>query len=122
METEESINEEGLKPTSIRLPKTLKKRLAQACLDKEMQKTEAIIEAIEMWVSRDTVVVAPAPSPTLSPSKREAGRNAEWHSKLDVILDHGDEDDRKGIQANLRWGAESVEKKMRGKRPEKKAG
>lgn len=36
------------------------------------------------------------------------GRHSEYHAMLDEILDHGSEADIIGIQANLRWGSESV--------------
>lgn len=35
-------------------------------------------------------------------------RHAEWHRKLDLVLDHGTERDRIGIQQNLEWAAEHV--------------
>lgn len=38
-------------------------------------------------------------------------RNAEWHALLDTILDHGSKEDVTGIQANLRWGAEAVQRR-----------
>jgi hypothetical protein len=47
-------------------------------------------------------------APTLTLEQRE---RAEWHKLLDIILDHGDEDDVTGIQRNLIWGSRDVKKR-----------
>lgn len=48
-------------------------------------------------------VAAPAPAPM-------GTKHAKWHAMLDDILRDGTPEDVTGIQANLRWGAESVAK------------
>lgn len=39
----------------------------------------------------------------------EPQRHSEWHRKLDLILDHGSERDKIGIQQNLDWAAEHIQ-------------
>ena len=64
---------------------------------------EATIQAFEQWLGSPPVVT------TASPSGFASSRHAEWHRLLDIILDHGTQEDVIGIQANLKWGAGAVE-------------
>ena len=62
----------------------------------------------EMWRRYEESLL---PAPKAEQSKTVARRHTEWHALLDTILDHGTKEDIVGIQANLRWGAESVSKR-----------
>jgi hypothetical protein len=72
---------------------------------------EATIQAFQQWLSKVSKPQPEAPeqpAPTPLPH-----RHAEYHAMLDVILDHGQEADVTGIQANLRWGSESVQRRRK---------
>lgn len=37
--------------------------------------------------------------------------NIAWHDRLEAVLNDGTEDDRQGIEQNLKWAVESVERR-----------
>lgn len=69
--------------------------------------SDSVNEALRIWLAGEK-----HPPTEARPGHSVSGRrHAEWHTMLDTILDHGGPDDIIGIQANLRWGAESVSKR-----------
>lgn len=78
---------ETLKPTSIRLPQSLKKRLDRACLDRDVTKQDAVIVAIEQWVNGPAVAPSTSPAP-VEASNRPPYRkeNSRWHAIVEAVL------------------------------------
>ena len=37
--------------------------------------------------------------------------NKKWHDMLEIILNDGTDDDRRGIEQNLKWAVESIERR-----------
>ncbi len=67
-------------------------------------KAQPVLKALlDRWLEDPGVTAGSPPAPSAA-----TGRHAEYHAMLDEILDHGTEADVIGIQANLRWGSESV--------------
>jgi len=103
---------ETLKPTSIRLPQPLKKRLDQACLDRDVKKQDAVILAIEAWLA-GTTPVGVADGPPFATAERPLYRraNQRWHAILEDVLN--DPDEALGIQKNLEWAERTILEKRR---------
>jgi hypothetical protein len=71
-----------------------------------------VLGLLRGWLGDEAAV---ASAPATPPPKRQ---HQEWHDRLDLILDHGEEKDIVGIHANLEWGAESVARR----KPRRRAG
>lgn len=77
---------------------------------------DLIAEAVAM---RGDWVTAPPPHPVLvPPAPAYAEANAEWHRKLEGILQEGTDSDRNGIHTALDWAFNCI----RGRTPKKRSG
>ena len=102
----------SLKPTSIRFPPSLKKRLDQALVDRDIFQQDAIIQAVEQWLSGPAVALA-VEKPPAEAAQRPLFRkeNARWHEILEQVLN--DPDEALGIMKNLEWAERTVLEKRR---------
>lgn len=76
---------------------------------------QAILEAALSRFAQEPGAVADAASIATVAHQRSSylAHNQRWHDELEIILN--DPEERGGIEANLRWGAEAVRRKRRPK-------
>lgn len=104
---------EDVKPTSFRLPETLKREMKQAALDFNTEQATMVAEGVRMWLEskRDPersrfVIVA------------ENRRESRWHRILTLILESGDSEIIQAIQQNLKAFSRILQ--LAGERPNQK--
>lgn len=88
---------------TVRVPADLSKPLRVKMAESDVRSFQVLVMGLLQGWLEGAVTVAQPPTPP-----PEIRRHQEWHEKLDLILDHGEQKDIVGIQANLDWGAESV--------------
>ena len=64
------------------------------------------VDMYELVAAAWATYTASEPAPPVS--RRSARSTEPWHDKLDIILSHGSERDKIGIQANIDWAVRSI--------------
>lgn len=98
---------------TVRMSRESLERLKRKMLDSKIKHFQELAWGLlEAWMEG----TISAPQPSEAPPQERSAKHREWHEKLDLILNHGEEMDVVGIQANLNWGAEAVSRKGRQRR------
>jgi len=100
-------------PTSFNLDPELKISFKKACANRETTQTDVVNELIRQWIDSNTPLKVPTePAPF---SSGYTSPNEDWHAKLEIILNRGNERDRTGIEQNLDWAVNDIQ--SRGRKP-----
>lgn len=95
-----SANEKQVEKTTVRIPPELMEQVKYALVKRRTKFQKAVEEGLRLWLDPRPIAVREMPNSNT--------KNAEWHAKLELILEHGTDRDVIGIQQNLEWAATTI--------------
>ena len=96
-----STNEKQNEKTTVRVHPELMEQVKYALVKRHVTFQKAVDEGLRLWLE-------PRGSSREVAQPQARSKHAEWHSMLELILEHGTDRDVIGIQQNLHWAAASI--------------